>query len=107
MAAAHCIAPRNHVILRAMARTKNTRSPKKNRSREPVARAIALLRSRMEDPTRPLGVRDAAAMMGTSPSSAHRLLNALTKEGMLRRDDGGRYSLGLEVVRLAHVVIAR
>ena len=61
----------------------------------------------MEDPTTSLGVRDAAAMMGTSPSSAHRLLGALTKEGMLRREPNGRYALGLEVVRLAHVMISR
>jgi DNA-binding IclR family transcriptional regulator len=88
-------------------RSENRRSSKKNRSRDPITRALALLRTRMEDPTTSLGVRDAAAMIGTSPSSAHRLLSALTKEGMLRREAGGRYSLGLEVVRLAHVMISR
>ena len=66
-----------------------------------------MLRSRMEDPTAAIGVREAAVMLGTSPSSAHRLLTALTKEGVLRRHDNGHYSLGLEVVRLAHVIIAR
>lgn len=85
----------------------NKRSVKKNRSRNPIARALMLLRTRMEDPAASLGVRDAAAMLGTSPSSAHRLLSALTKEGMLRREEGGRYVLGLEAVRLAHLTISK
>lgn len=86
---------------------KNDRSLEKNTVRDPIGKALGLLRWFMDDPERVAGVRECAATFGIAPSSAHRLLNSLVREDFLCRTDDGRFKLGMEVLRLSHLVVAR
>jgi IclR family acetate operon transcriptional repressor len=53
------------------------------------------------------GVREVAARLGVSPSSAHRLLNLLQREGWIEADGAsGRYRASLEFFRSAWRVAA-
>lgn len=77
-------------------------------TRNPVAKALKVLCWLIEQPATDVGVRELAAGMMISPSSAHRLLADLADEGFVRRDpQTSRYSLGLEFLRLAQLAIAR
>lgn len=85
----------------------NVRSIEENNTRNPIGKALALLRWFMEDPRKTVGVRECAAEFGVAPSSAHRLLGALERDGFLRKTCDGRFSLGLELVRLSNLVVAK
>jgi IclR family acetate operon transcriptional repressor len=53
-------------------------------------------------------VRQLAAAMKIAPSSAHRILLALSEAGFVRRDGRTqRYALGNEFLRLSHLAIAK
>jgi DNA-binding IclR family transcriptional regulator len=69
-----------------------------------VARALALLDALAEGPA---GVNALARRIGVNPSSASRLLGTLEAGGLVERDPGGPYRLGLHLVALADRVLAR
>lgn len=71
------------------------------RTRDPVARAFDILRAMVENGLESYGVREIAQSVGIPPSSAHRLLSLLEKSGMVSREQGGTYALGIEFHRLA------
>lgn len=73
-------------------------------ARDPVGRALDLLAWLAENGTDgPLGVREIARGMGTSPTTVHRLLQAFEERSLVRRDDQGSYYGGLELVRLGRL----
>ena len=63
-----------------------------------VARALALLDALAE---RPQGVNELARRIGVSASTASRLLATLQRGGLVERDGGGPYRLGIKLVTLA------
>jgi DNA-binding IclR family transcriptional regulator len=69
-----------------------------------VARALALLDALAEGPA---GVNALARRIGVNPSTASRLLATLESGGLVERDAGGPYRLGLHLVALADRVLAR
>lgn len=73
-------------------------------TRDPVGRALDLLTWLAEHGTGgPIGVREIAREMGTSPSTVHRLLQAFEQRSLVRRDGSGGYLGGLELVRLGRL----
>ncbi|HVY59432.1 MAG TPA: IclR family transcriptional regulator [Xanthobacteraceae bacterium] len=71
-------------------------------------RSIQVLRYLASAPDERVGVRTLAASLKMAPSTVHRVLTALVAEGLVEhRPDTGLYGLGLEMVRLAHVVVER
>lgn len=77
------------------------------RQRDPLAKAIQVLDALVDHPEGVLGVRELATMLGSAPSTTHRVLAMLTETGMVSRRDDGRYSVGFELQRLAWRVNAR
>ena len=76
----------------------------KNEIRNPLRRSFQILRYLLSSREDTIGVRKMAAELEMAPSSVHRLLAGLVEEGLVRRrDDSGLYSLGLEIIRLAHL----
>ena len=69
-----------------------------------VARALALLDALAEGPA---GVNALARRIDVNPSSASRLLATLERGGLVEREPGGPYRLGLRLVALADSVLAR
>jgi DNA-binding IclR family transcriptional regulator len=69
-----------------------------------VARALSLLDALAEGPA---GVNALARRIGVNPSSASRLLATLERGGLVEREAGGPYRLGLHLVALADRVLAR
>ena len=69
-----------------------------------VARALALLDALAEGPA---GVNALARRIEVNPSSASRLLATLESGGLVEREPGGPYRLGLHLVALADRVLAR
>ncbi|MFC4943003.1 IclR family transcriptional regulator [Pseudonocardia sp. GCM10023141] len=75
-----------------------------NSARDPVGRALDLLTWLAEHGSNgPMGVREIARAMGTSPTTAHRLLQAFEERSLVRRDGNGAYYGGLELVRLGRL----
>lgn len=76
--------------------------------RSPISKALKALACVVESSSQQVGVRELAAAIGMSPSSAHRLLLALAEEGFVQRDPRtARYALGVEFFRLAGLTSAR
>jgi DNA-binding IclR family transcriptional regulator len=69
-----------------------------------VARALALLDALAEGPA---GVNALARRIGVNPSTASRLLATLERGGVVEREPGGPYRLGLHLVALADRVLGR
>jgi IclR family acetate operon transcriptional repressor len=69
-----------------------------------VARAVALLDALAEGPA---GVNALARRIEVNPSSASRLLATLERGGLVEREPGGPYRLGLHLVALADRVLAQ
>jgi IclR family acetate operon transcriptional repressor len=69
-----------------------------------VARALALLDALAEGPA---GVNALARRIEVNPSSASRMLATLEAGGLVEREPGGPYRLGLHLVALADRVLAR
>lgn len=79
-----------------------------SKSRDPIAKAMGALTWMVQDSAQDVGVRELAAGVGVSPSSAHRLLSALVEVGFVSKNpETARYSLGLEFLRLCHAATAR
>jgi len=71
-----------------------------------VARAIALLDA-LAASDRPLGVNELARRIAVNASTASRLLATLQDAGLVARDAGGPYRLGLRLVALSERVLAQ
>src|SRR5215210_5500016 len=69
-----------------------------------VARALALLDALAEGPA---GVNALARRIEVNPSSASRLLATLERGGLVERQPGGPYRLGLHLLALADGVLGR
>jgi DNA-binding IclR family transcriptional regulator len=76
--------------------------------RKPISKTLRALSWLAESSTPEVGVRQLAAAMNIAPSSAHRILLALSEAGFVRRDGKTqRYALGNEFLRLSHLAIAK
>lgn len=53
----------------------------------------------------PIGVADAAKMMGIGKSTAYRLLSTLEYRGFVKKDENAKFRLGLKVVYLGSLVL--
>lgn len=71
-----------------------------------VARAAALLDA-LADADAGLGVSELARRIEVNPSTASRLLATLQDAGLVAREPGGSYRLGLRLVELADHVLAQ
>ena len=79
---------------------------KKNGNRTPGLKVLNALKWIVEEQSAEVGVREMAAGLGISPSTAHRLLSELAKAEFVQHHVAtGRYSLSLEFLRLAHLTI--
>ena len=79
-----------------------------NSTRNPVLKALKALAWIIQEKSDEVGVREMAAGLGISASTAHRLLSELVKaEVVMHNAHTGRYSLSLEFLRLAYVTIGR
>ena len=79
-----------------------------NSTRNPVLKALKALAWIIQEKSDEVGVREMAAGLGISASTAHRLLSELVKaEVVTHHAHTGRYSLSLEFLRLAYVTIGR
>ena len=79
-----------------------------NNERNPVSKALKALTWMAQSPSPDIGVRDLAVGLGVSPSGAHRILTSLSEDGFVRQiTSSGRYVIGLEMLRVAHLVTAR
>jgi DNA-binding IclR family transcriptional regulator len=81
-------------------------APDGRRSVGSVARAIALLDA-LAGSDSGLGVNELARRIGVNASTASRLLATLQEGGLVTRDPGGPYRLGLRLVALADRVLAQ
>lgn len=80
----------------------------KNNERNPVSKALKALTWLAQNPAADIGVRDLAAGLSVSPSSAHRILNSLCEDGFVQQIEAtGRYAIGIEMFRLASLVASR
>lgn len=77
------------------------------RQRDPLAKALQALDALVDHPDGVLGVRELAGILGTAPSTTHRVLAMLADAGFVSRAGDGRYSVGFELQRLAWRVGAR
>ncbi len=71
-----------------------------------VGRAIELLDALAAAPEG-LGVNELARRIEVNPSTASRLLATLEQGGLVRRDDRGRFQLGLKLLALADLLATR
>lgn len=70
--------------------------------RDPVEKTIEVLRWMIDAPADSWGVRELARAIERPPSTVYRALNRLEAQGLVALDErSGRYSLGLEMHRLA------
>jgi DNA-binding IclR family transcriptional regulator len=70
--------------------------------RNPVSKTLRALSWLIESSSPQVGVRELAAAMNIAPSSAHRILVALSQAGFVRRDvSSQRYTLTAEFFRLS------
>src|ERR1019366_5189690 len=90
-------------------RTMKIQLPKaKNVNRAPALKVLKGLSWMVQEKAQEVGVREMALGLGVSPSTAHRLLSELVRADFVKHNPhGGRYSLSLEFLRLAHLTIAR
>lgn len=72
-----------------------------------LERALAVLDVLAQSPS-DLGTNEIARRAGVNPSSASRLLATLVREDVIRRvPETGRYNLGLRLIELGNVALAR
>jgi len=75
-------------------------------SRDPVAKALAVMRWLVDEGPRVCGTRQVAAVLSVSPSSAHRILHGLAAAGLLEAKHDG-FCLSAEFYRLAAKATSR
>lgn len=72
--------------------------------RDPIAKALEAVAWLVESDKESVGVRELAAALDISPSSAHRILGKLIESGFVARgDETQRYGLGVEFFRIAQL----
>jgi DNA-binding IclR family transcriptional regulator len=62
-----------------------------------IDKAVAVLHAVAE---RPLALAELVDTTGLSRATAHRLARALEQHGLVRRDDDGRFALGVQLIAL-------
>jgi IclR family transcriptional regulator, acetate operon repressor len=72
--------------------------------RNPIGRGFQILSWMAAREGGPWGPREIARGVGMNASTVQRLLGLLEEEQLVRREEGGRYELGLEFLRLAWTV---
>lgn len=72
--------------------------------REPVGRALDVLTWIANHPSGPLGVRQIARDIGTTPSTVHRILATFEERQMIGRAEDGQYVIGLELYRICESI---
>lgn len=80
--------------------TMTVRSDVNHRQRNPLQKAVVILRIMVDAPQREWGVRELAVAAGIPAPSLHRLLVQLKAEGLIAQRNG-HYRLGSEFLRLA------
>lgn len=76
--------------------------------RNPISKALKTLAWLIQTSATEVGVRQMASALNLSPSNAHGLLKTLVNEGLVEQDvQTARYFLGPELMRWAHLIIAR
>jgi DNA-binding IclR family transcriptional regulator len=76
--------------------------------RNPLDKAVMVLRWIVDQDNENWGVREIARGLNVAPSTVHRVLSSLESQQLVRVDPvTGRYSLGLEFLRLAWKTMAR
>jgi len=86
---------------------KRKQAVRKSTSRTPALRVLNALSWIVQEQAQDVGVRELAAVLKVSPSTAHRLLNDLMKVDFVKQDrQTGRYSISLEFLRLAYLAIS-
>ena len=76
--------------------------------RDPVSKVLKMIAWAVEGGPRSWGVRELAEELDMTPSTAHRNITALVREGMFEPDGKeGRYRLGLEFYRLARIAASQ
>jgi IclR family acetate operon transcriptional repressor len=75
--------------------------------RDPVGRAISVLRWMIEGTEGALGVREIARGLDLTPSVAHRALANLEQHGFVVQKSSRKYEVGWEFLRIAQRAIAR
>jgi IclR family acetate operon transcriptional repressor len=75
--------------------------------RNPVHKAFQILSWMASSPIEELGVRQIAGGVGLSAGTTHRLLTLLEANGVVSRTTGGKYRLGLEIMRIGWAVTER
>src|SRR6201996_9149411 len=73
-------------------------------SREPVGRALDVLAWMADHQAEPLGVRQIARDLDTSPSTIHRILATFQDRHLVARGNNGEYVPGLELYRICAVI---
>jgi DNA-binding IclR family transcriptional regulator len=75
--------------------------------RDPIGNSFKVLRLLAEQAPLTLGVSEIARALEMQVSTTSRLLANLNDEGVVRRDrEGGRYAIGLEILRLGRLASA-
>lgn len=72
--------------------------------REPVGRALDVLAWMADHQSEPLGVRQIARDLDTSPSTIHRILATFQHRHLVARGHNGEYVIGLELYRICAVI---
>jgi len=76
--------------------------------RKPVSKTLRALSWLAESSPTQVGVRQLALAMNIAPSSAHRILLALSEAGFVRQDSKTqRYTLGNEFLRISQLAMAK
>lgn len=79
-----------------------------NGSRDPMAKAVRVLTWMVDSPDTSWGVRELAQALGLVPSTAHRLLALLQRNGLVTYEAATRtYALDLEFLRIARLAAAK
>lgn len=76
--------------------------------RDPISKAFAALDWFISEASSDVGVRELAAATGFPPSTAYRVMAALSDAGFVQQDpETSRYSIGLGFYRIAQIALAR
>lgn len=86
--------------------TPNPQAPETKNPIQVVERMMKLLDVLAHHPD-PAPLKQVALESGLHPSTAHRILNAMSQSGFVERGDGGTYRLGIRLLELGSIVKSR
>lgn len=81
-------------------------APRASSSIQVIERMMSLLDA-LADSNEPASLKNLAAETGLHPSTAHRILAAMTQARFVERQDAGTYRLGIRLLELGHIVKSR